>query len=105
MTKTDDLFSDLPGGTLFREGLSDLQNGRQTVPACLIEIARGRFVQFELLPERDSAPPLLDPELRLYRLLRAEGGDAYSHYNSLLRELASFQGAFERRRRLLTSDS
>ena len=100
MTRTADLFSDLPGGTLIREGLSDFQNGRHTVAACLIEIARGRFVQSGLLPEGDSAPRLLDPELRLYRLLRAEGGDAYSRYNSLLRELASFQGAFERQQKL-----
>jgi hypothetical protein len=38
-----------------------------------------------------------EPELQLYRLLRREGGDAYSRYNALLRELISFEQALDRR--------
>lgn len=37
-------------------------------------------------------------ELQLYRLLKLEGGDAYSRYNALVRELVSFENALERRR-------
>jgi hypothetical protein len=31
-----------------------------------------------------------EPELQLYQLLRQHGGNAYSRYNALLRELLSF---------------
>ena len=40
-----------------------------------------------------------EPELQLYRLLRQAGGDAYSTYNALLRELVSFEQALDRRSR------
>jgi hypothetical protein len=36
-----------------------------------------------------------EPERQLYRLLRQEGADAYSRYNSLLRELVSFENALD----------
>ena len=38
-----------------------------------------------------------EPERQLYRLLRLEGGDAYSRYNALTRELVSFEQALDRR--------
>jgi len=38
-----------------------------------------------------------EPERQLYRLLRQEGGDAYSRYNALIRELVSFEQALDRR--------
>ena len=38
-----------------------------------------------------------EPERQLYRLLREEGGDAYSRYNALIRELVSFEQALDRR--------
>ena len=88
-------FGRLPGGALVRQGLDDLGRGRATVPALLLEIARGRLVRAGLLLPRETLPPLA-PELQLYRQLRAEGGDAYARYNSLLRELSSFLQAFER---------
>lgn len=87
--KTSNRLADFPGGALVEQGLSDLRSGRHTIPACLVRIARSRFVQAGLLP----ASPMLEPleaELELYRLLRAEGGDAYSRYNALVRELVSF---------------
>jgi hypothetical protein len=93
--KTDDRFEHLPGGPLLREGLSDLENGRHTAPACLVEMARGRLAEAGLLPARTSPRPG-EWELELYRLLRAEGGDAYSRYNALVRELTSFTYALER---------
>lgn len=42
-----------------------------------------------------GAPPAAEPERQLYHLLREEGGDAYSRYNALRRELDSFIRAFE----------
>jgi len=90
-----DLICGLPGEPLVRQGLADLQSGRQTAPACLVSIARSRLDKAGLL-ER-STPSAPEPELELYRLLRREGGDAYSRYNSLLRELISFEQALDRR--------
>ena len=40
---------------------------------------------------------LLEPEFQLYRLLRQQGGDAYSRYNALQRELVSFESALDLR--------
>ncbi len=55
-----------------------------------------------LISESDaSAVP--DAELQLYRLLRQEGGDAYSRYNALLRELVSFEQALDVRTSARTS--
>lgn len=93
--KTSDRFTRLPGGALVRQGLFDLENGRHTVAACLVEMARARLADAGLLPAR-TVPCAAEWELQLYRLLRAEGGDAYSRYNSLVRELTSFTQALER---------
>ena len=96
--KTDDLIARLPGETLVREGLADLEQGRQTIPACLVSIARTRLRRAGLFPPSDIRTlPGPEPELQLYRLLRERGGDAYSHYNALLRELISFEQALDRR--------
>ncbi|MDQ3198338.1 MAG: hypothetical protein M3Q46_03975 [Verrucomicrobiota bacterium] len=97
--KIADPFSDFPGGALVERGLRDLQSGLETIPACLVRITRDRFVRADLLPESCSGPGAIEPERQLYRLLLAEGGDAYSRYNSLLRELDSFHRALELRNR------
>jgi hypothetical protein len=96
--KTDDLIARLPGESLVRQGLVDLQSGRHTIPACLVSIARSRLHRAALLPSASvSLPAEPEPELQLYRLLRQAGGDAYSRYNALLRELISFEQALDRR--------
>jgi hypothetical protein len=96
--KTDDLIQGLPGETLVRQGLADIQAGRQTAPAYLVAIASPRLRRAGLLSGiHPEATP--EPELSLYRLLRAEGGDAYSRYNALVRELVSFEQALDRRMR------
>jgi hypothetical protein len=95
--KTNDVIAGLPGETLVRQGLADLQSGDHTVPACLVGIARSRLAGAGLLDNSIVTSP--EPELQLYRLLRREGGDAYSRYNSLLRELISFEQALDRRLR------
>ena len=93
---TDDLIAGLPGESLVRQGLADLRVGRHTIAATLLSMARPRLIRAGLLD--DSQPPLPpQPELRLYRLLRAEGGDAYSRFNALVRELISFEQALDRR--------
>ena len=94
--KRDDLLAGLPGEDLVRQGLADCQCSRCTVAACLIQIARPRLTQAGLLPP-DSPSPCIEPEVQLYRLLKAEHGDAYSRYNALLRELVSFEMALDRR--------
>lgn len=94
----DDLITGLPGEALVREGLADIQAGRHTVPACLVDIARTRLSRAGVVPH-GTAPQSANAELELYRLLRSRGGDAYSRYNSLVRELVSFEMALERRMR------
>jgi len=96
--KTPDLIMGLPGESLVRQGLADVHAGRCTVPACLGSIARPRLSRAGLLAGAHiGLPP--EPELCLYRLLRDQGGDAYSRYNALLRELTSFEQALDRRMR------
>jgi hypothetical protein len=94
---TDELISGLPGEKLVRQGLADFQSGLCTVPACLVRIARPRLSRAGLMPENATGPSS-ESELQLYDLLLREDGDAYSRYNSLLRELVSFENALDRRK-------
>jgi hypothetical protein len=89
----------LPGGALIRQGLADLEAGHQSIGTLLIDIARPRLTELGLIPH-SAPPPVAEPERELYRRLRAENGDAYARYNSLIRELTSFQSAFIRVRAL-----
>ncbi len=86
----------LPGAALVEGGLSDLARGRETIPSLLVSIGspRLRLLGFVV------APPLSDPERRLYRLLEKDGPDsAHGRYNSLVRTLVSFERAAALRRR------
>jgi hypothetical protein len=92
---TPDLLEGLPGGTLIREGLADHRAGRKTIASCLARIASPRLSRAGLIdPEviKDG-----DMELELYQLLSGESDRAYSRYNSLLRELVSFEHALDQR--------
>lgn len=91
----DELIAGLPGEALVREGIADLESGRRTIAALLVSVARTRLSRAGLLRRVEIARD--EPELELYRLLRREGGDAYSRYNALIRELTSFGQALERR--------
>ncbi len=93
----NDLLTGLPGEDLVREGLSDLQIGRWTVPVCLEVIALPRMRRAGLVREAAAIAPA-SAELALYRMLRQTGGNAYSRYNALLRQLVSFERALDRRR-------
>jgi hypothetical protein len=93
----DDLISGLPGEKLVRQGLADFQSGLCTIPACLVRIARPRLSSAGLMPPGVPGQ-ISDSEFQLYDLLLREGGDAYSRYNALLRELVSFENALDWRR-------
>jgi hypothetical protein len=93
-----DLLTGLPGEDLVREGLADLEAGRWTIPACLVEIGMPRMRRAGLV-RQEPAARREDAELELYRMLREAGGDAYSRYNALLRRLVSFEQALDRRLR------
>ena len=91
----NDLIVGLPGEDLVRRGLADYCLGRHSAESFLVQMASPRLINCGLLPQ--GIVVLLEPELELYRLLRQEGGDAYSRYNALLRELVSFENALDRR--------
>jgi hypothetical protein len=91
-----DVLAGMPGEALVRKGLADAATGRRTIESCLVAIARPRLARAGLYPIGSVAEPA-EPERELYRLLREQGGDAYSRYNALLRELASFESALDGR--------
>jgi hypothetical protein len=103
--KTTDLLLGLPGEALLREGLADFQSGRCSAAACLVAMARPRLVRAGLITE-NAATAFANPEIELYRLLQQRGGDSYSAYNALVRELLSFEQALDHRlsKLLLTTD-
>jgi len=80
----------LPGADLVERGLSDLAAGTESAEALLVSLASTKLRRLGL----DVPPPLADPELRLYRLLEREHGDAaHGRYNALVRRLVSFERA------------
>ena len=85
-------WDDLPGGYLVHEGLDDLRNGRETVPALLLAIGAPRLRRLGI----DVPETVEDPEQRLYALLASTEGDgAHARFNSLIRRLVSFERAAE----------
>ena len=92
----DEMIAGLPGEALVREGLADLAAGRLTIPSCLLNIARTRLTRAGVIPAGTPAPPG-EPEFELYHLLGQQPGDTSSMYNSLLRELSSFNNALDHR--------
>jgi len=85
----------LPGADLIREGLNDLANGVESVPALLVLVGAPRL--------RELGIEIVDPfhhddfpEHRLYDRLAAEDADgAHSSYNALIRRLVSFERTAE----------
>ncbi len=80
------------------KGINDWQSGRSTVESCLVEICYPRLRRNGIDPGANREPSH-EAELKLYRLLRAEGGNAYGRYNALLRSTVSFCRALEHRNR------
>lgn len=88
-------FNHLPGGEYVAQGLADIASGNETLPALLLTIASQRLTEAGLTVPAKS---WLDPELRLYRLLRdIHGDEAHSQYNAHLRRLTSLCRALESR--------
>ena len=83
--------SDYPGAELVLPGLSDVAAGRETIASCLVSIARPLLERSGLVEDSPTLRFVPEPERALYRLLLAEGGNAYGRYNSLLRRLVSFE--------------
>ena len=92
-----DILDGLPGSDLVREGLADHRAGRKTIASCLVRIASPRLSRAGLV----DSEAIWDngTELELYQLLSGEGNRAHSRYNSLLRELVSFEHALDHRLR------
>jgi hypothetical protein len=90
-----DIISGLPGADHIREGLRDYHEKRHTIPSCLVRMARHRLQRAGMIASSDNHD--LDAELDLYQLLSHEGNRAHSRYNSLIRELVSFEHALDHR--------
>lgn len=82
-----------PGEDIIKEGIKDLEEGRETVNSLLVSIGAPRLRRIGLtLPDTivDS------PEHRLYdRLSETDPNSAHSRYNALIRRLVSFERAAE----------
>jgi hypothetical protein len=82
----------LPGAELIEQGLADLRERRETVPALLVSIAAQRLAA----SGHAVTEAFAEPELRLYALLAQDDADsAHGRYNALLRKLSSYARAAE----------
>ena len=80
----------LPGAELIEQGLADLALGRETEASLLVSIGAPRLSVFG---HRLDAP-LVNPEERLYILLRETHGDgAHSQFDALVRRLVNYERA------------
>lgn len=81
---------ELPGAEVVEPGLQDLARGAETIEALLVSIAAPRLRNLGFI----VASPVADAELKLYRLLSAQHGNAaHGKYNALVRRMVSFQRA------------
>jgi hypothetical protein len=92
------MYDHLPGGEILEAGLRDLHAGSRSVAALLVLVAAPRLVRCGIvipgLASGDSRSAL--PEHDLFRSLAAtHGPEAYRHYRSLMRRLASLVQALE----------
>lgn len=89
-------FTGLPGEALVREGLNDLSAGRESLASLLVQIGAPRL-RLLAVPVAQAADDL-DADRRLYHLLATQHGrEAHSQFNSLVRQLVSFERALEGR--------
>ena len=83
----------LPGGDLVQQGLEDLSQGVESLPALLVSIGAPRLRRIGLPVPAEA---FASPEHRLYMKLAETGSDsAHSRYNALVRRLVSFESAAE----------
>lgn len=82
-----------PGEEIIEQGIVDLIDGKETIPALLVSIGATRLREAGLTV---PTPTFQSPEHRLYAQLSAEDSDsAHSRYNALIRRLVSFEHALE----------
>jgi len=93
-------YEHLPGGALILQGIEDVAAGRESPEACLALIGKQRLAEAGLSFAGAGLVSELAADRRLYELLGAlHGREAHARYNSLLRELVSFERALERQQR------
>ena len=81
----------LPGGDLVAEGLRDLETGRDTIAALLLQVGAPRLRRLGI-----AVPGRAHAEHCLYeRLALDDPQTAHSRYNALIRRLVSFERAAE----------
>lgn len=81
-----------PGEDLIRQGVADLVNRLETIPALMVSIGAPRLRRLGFTIEA----PFVSPEHRLYQLLQRDAPDAaHARYNALIRRLVSFERAAE----------
>lgn len=84
--------TNLPGGDLIAEGITDLERGAETIAAMLVSIGAPRLRRLGFV----IATPIPDPERRLYLALAASNpASAHGRFNALVRRLVSFERAAE----------
>jgi len=83
----------IPGEDLIEQGIHDLAQGLDTIPAFLVSIGAPRLRRLGL-----PIPPkvLPSPERGLYERLRSSNPNAaHSQYNALIRRLVSYERTAE----------
>jgi hypothetical protein len=82
-----------PGEDIVLQGIADLAEGLETIPALLVSIGASRLRRSGLAV---PSPTIVSPEHRLYLELSSEAPDAaHSRYNALIRKLVSYERAAE----------
>jgi hypothetical protein len=95
-TEVEEAISGLPAEAMVRRGLKDFAAGRESVEGCLVQIGATRLRNCGLPVEAKNVD--IDADRKLYALLcKSHGYEAHSQYNSLIRELVSFERGLERR--------
>lgn len=82
-----------PGEEIIKQGLADLAEGKETIPALLVSIGAPRLRQAGMTVPQNT---FTSPEHRLYLTLAADNSDsAHSRYNAWIRRLVSYERALE----------
>lgn len=90
---------DLPGAELIRSGMRDIVEKRETIASELVKIGSPRLRECGLTINVSKEDALV-ADRRLYSLLGdLHGLDAHARFNSLIRELVSFERSLEHRMR------
>ncbi len=89
------LIKGLPGEEMILKGIADLAEGRHTTGTCLVGIAANRPSRAGIALPDGISPE--NAELDLHALVAPQGDGAHSSYNSMNRQLISFEQALDHR--------